>query len=75
MILENIRNELLVKLANNKDAAEQVARAISHNFDNLPPNIQNLLFKMADNKDEAKAVAEAISHNFDNLPLAMAPSC
>lgn len=46
---EDTRNELLLKIADNKDAAEYVAYAVSHNFNKLPKDTRNeLLLKVAD---------------------------
>jgi hypothetical protein len=49
---ENVRNELLLKVADSKEAAGVVAEAVSSNFDKLPGNVRNLLFKLADYYDE-----------------------
>jgi hypothetical protein len=58
---------LLIKLADNKEAAWSLASAVSYNFDKLPENVQNLLFKLADNKETAGDAA-AVANNFDKLP-------
>jgi hypothetical protein len=69
---ENIRNELLIKLANNESAAEDVAYPVAYtvaeNFATLPKNVQILLSKLADNKDAAGDVNRAVTENFDKLP-------
>ena len=61
-------SKVLITLADNKDAASDVAHAIDRNFDKLPENVQNLLFKLADNKNTASDVVYAIAQNFDKLP-------
>jgi len=60
---------LLVKLADNKDAAAKVPEIVAANFNELPANIRNeLLVKLADNKDAATNVAYVVSAIFDILP-------
>jgi hypothetical protein len=59
---------LLVKLADNKEAARYVAEAVANNFDKLPENVQNLLFKLADNKGAAEGISYGVADNFDKLP-------
>jgi len=65
---EHVRNELLLKLAENKYSAGAVAYAVSLHFDKLPEKVQNLLFKLVKNKVEADSVDSAIAYNFDKLP-------
>jgi hypothetical protein len=64
-----ILSNVLLKLADNKDAAGYVAKAVVNNFDKLPKNVRNeLLLKLADNKDSASVIDSAVSTNFDKLP-------
>ena len=60
-------NKLLLTLADNNDAAGDVAHVVVHDFDQLPKDVQNLLFKLADNNDAAGDVARAVAHDFDQL--------
>jgi len=63
---EHVRNELLLKMADKKDASKfSVAWAVAGNFDKLPEKVQNLLFKMADYKDAAaSSVASVLPYNY-----------
>jgi len=65
---ENMRNKLLLKLGDKKEAAKDLSNVIVTNFDSLPNNIQMLLFKFANNKVEANYIVWAIVMNFNNLP-------
>ena len=70
------KETLLLKLADNDEAAGNVAYAIINNINNLPLNVQqvllkladNVLFKLADNDEAGLDVAYAIAENFDKLP-------
>jgi hypothetical protein len=68
---DNVRNELLLKLAENKEAAGDIADAVSRNFDKLPDNVRNeLLVKLADNHTPEVFVKliKIIVMNSDKLP-------
>jgi hypothetical protein len=41
MVTEEIRNGLLIKLANNKLTSTNIARAVDNHFDKLPENVTN----------------------------------
>jgi hypothetical protein len=64
---EDKRNDLLLKVADNKDAAYYVVDVIA-NFDKLPKDAQNLLVKLADNKETAVSVARVMGDSLDELP-------
>jgi hypothetical protein len=49
----------LVKLAENKEAAGNVAGCVAANYDKLPENVRNLLFKLAERKDTGRVIADA----------------
>jgi hypothetical protein len=72
--------DLLSKLADNKDAATSIAYAIICNFDKVPvnvrnlliklaenENVQNLLFKLADNKETVMDVAGLLPNPVSNI--------
>jgi CTP:molybdopterin cytidylyltransferase MocA len=62
-------SNVLLKLADNPDAARDVADTVARNFDKLPENVRNgLLMKLADNPDAARYVADTVARNFDKLP-------
>lgn len=63
---ENMRNQLLFKLASNK--CGDVASVLAFYYDKLPPNVQKLLCRLASNKETTDAVAYAVSLHFDKLP-------
>jgi hypothetical protein len=60
---DNLRN-LLFKLANNKQAAGEIAYVVARNHDKLPENVKNLLLKMASDKETAKYLAKVIVSHF-----------
>jgi tetratricopeptide (TPR) repeat protein len=68
-ISEDVRNMLLLKVADNKEAAPSVAWAVVSNFDKLPEDIKNrLLFNLAHNKNTIPTVIRLVKRNFDKLP-------
>jgi hypothetical protein len=56
-----------MKLADNEEAAGEVANAIARNFEKLPENLSNILFGLADNSNRAKYVSYTIAANFYHL--------
>ncbi|MCD4800282.1 MAG: hypothetical protein K8R01_01660 [Methanococcoides sp.] len=65
---KNTVNELLLKLVDRDELAEDLIEVIIANFNVLSQNVQNLLFKFANNKVEANYIVWAIVMNFNNLP-------
>jgi hypothetical protein len=66
---ENVRNELLVKLAGRYYITHDVAVSTVSNFNKLPETIRNeLLLKVAENKDAAWSVASSVASKYDKLP-------
>ncbi|NKQ37999.1 MAG: hypothetical protein HF967_00710 [Methanosarcinales archaeon] len=70
-INEKVFSKLLLKLAENDEAAWVVARTITDNFDKLPEDVGNLLFKLVENDETAGDVALAVTYNFNKLPKDM----
>jgi hypothetical protein len=56
----NTREQLLLKLAENDNAAGDVASAIIRNFDKLPADVQQLLFKLAENDKTAPRLTKTV---------------
>jgi Trypsin-like peptidase domain len=65
-----IRNQLLLKISNNKYLSQRVAEIVAKNYDKLQDdNVKNLLFTLANSdEDIARDVAYAVSYKFDKLP-------
>jgi hypothetical protein len=61
-----VRN-LLLQLADNKDAAKSVAHLIASNFNKLPENIRNLLFILANKKCAAGFLVAAAAQDYFQL--------
>ena len=60
---------LLFKVAENKDAASSVAYAVASNFDKLPEHVRNeLLLKVAENKDAASSILGQSLVTLTNYP-------
>jgi hypothetical protein len=64
----HIFNGLLIKLADNRKAAEYAARIVSEYFD-LPENVRNeVLIKLAGIESASMQMTEVIAENFSRLP-------
>jgi hypothetical protein len=48
-----VRNELLLTIAKNKEAARYVANAVSSNFDKLPESTRNEIRKLGNNRENS----------------------
>ncbi|MDQ3837080.1 MAG: hypothetical protein M3270_09130 [Thermoproteota archaeon] len=64
----NIREKLLLRLADNEEAIMDLPFATVWNFDKLPPNVQQPLFKLAEDDRTPESVAYAIWEGFNMLP-------
>jgi hypothetical protein len=67
-IPEEVKNKLLLQLAEKDEAAWYVAHFIAGNFNTLPEEVRNLLFKLAERDGAAESVAWAVKDKFNTLP-------
>jgi hypothetical protein len=68
----NVREELLLKIGNNKKASTNTASIVSSHFDKLPANVrEELLLKVSDNLLISEyvpyGVADTVAKNYENL--------
>ncbi len=67
---EIVRNQLLLKLSNDIDAAWGVLDCVDHNFQKIPENIRDeLLLKVVDYSEGiSDFVSRIVSNNFHKMP-------
>jgi len=66
--LENVRDELLLKLSEKDTATRDVAWGVVRNFDELENVRDELLLKLSEKDTAAWVVAKAVARNFNTLP-------
>jgi hypothetical protein len=65
---KEVREKLIVTLAEKDTAAGNVAYTVQKHLDDLPTDVQQILFKLAEKDTAAGNVAYVLQKNFDKFP-------